>query len=201
MNAPAPSGKPLTAMQALSNRLRRIMLVGGLGVLAVVIGSIITGPLGMKLAPRLEGLPLLLGSAIGVGVWRFWLIGVLPVLGYGVGRTLRLKPLGLAFGAALSGDLFFALIEIASSGLAVLSANPGMLAARLGTLALGILLTLRATRAGIAAADKAQAEAAKVSATRRDEYAELLAESQRLAEKHAAAAPPAPDPEKPTGSN
>lgn len=211
--APGPaSAKPLTAMQVLSNRVRRIMLVAGLGLLAAVIGTIITAPLGMKLAPKVSGLPLILGSVIGVVIWRFWLLVVLPVLGYGMGRALKLRPLGLAFGAAVSGELFFVLIELASAGLASLWANPAMLAARIGTLAFGVLLTLRATRLGLAAAERAQAESAKVSATRRDEYAELMAEAQRLAERNAApkepppevsgTAAPAPteDPEKPTGT-
>ena len=52
MNAPGtPAAKPLTAMQALSNRLRRIMLMIGLGLMSAVVGAIIIGPLGLKLAP------------------------------------------------------------------------------------------------------------------------------------------------------
>lgn len=183
----------MTAMQAANVRLRRIMLIAGLGVVAAVVGAIITGELNFRLQPKLIGAPKLVVVIVGAIVWRLWLLAVLPAIGYATGRALRLRPTAMAFGGAAAGETFYLLIDYATTGFEAVTADLGVLALRVGTLAAGMLLTMRATRAGIKAADLAQARATEIAKTQRDEYAEMMREAERTAQRHEAASPPSTD--------
>ncbi len=185
MSSPAA---PPSLLQQLNVRSRRAMLILGMGLLAAMTGAIISAPFGVWLRPKVAEAPIVIGVLLNVLVARFWLLGVLPVLGYGLGRALGLRPLSFAFGAALSGELFYLLLDVATAGLASVVARPGLFAARIGTLALGILLTLRTTRAGARAAERSQRSAREIAEARRDEYNEMMREAERTAERHQQAA-------------
>ncbi|MDQ3263588.1 MAG: hypothetical protein M3Y59_08015 [Myxococcota bacterium] len=186
-----PPAAPPSLLQQLNVRSRRLMLILGMGLLAAMSGAIIAAPFAVWLRPRMDGAPMLVGVLLNVLVARFWLVGVLPVLGYGMGRALGLRPLSFAFGAALSGELFYLLLDVATGGLQSVVARPGLLAARVGTLALGILLTLRATRAGVRAGERSQRSAQQIAEARRAEYNEMMREAERTAERHQQNVPPA----------
>ncbi len=167
-------------------------------------------PLAMRLQPRLEGLGPLAGGLVAYLISRLWVLAALPALAWLAARVLPLDPTSTAVGAAITGELFGLTLVFVSQGTDGLYEGYGPLALRVGTLALGILFTLRAIRAGREAAQRAQEAAAKVAEAKKKEYAEFAAEAERLAARseekaHSGAPPPAaaPPPEGPasTGTN
>jgi len=182
--------KSPTLLQTLNERSRRLLLIVGLGMMAAILGAIIAAPFAVRFQTWLLGAPLVVAVLVNVLIARFWVLGVLPVIGYAMGRALRLRPLSFAFGAAASGEVFYLLLDVATAGLSGVVARPALLAARIATLAGGILLTLRATRAGVRAADKAQAAANQSVAARKDEYAEMMRHAEELADRRVEGAQP-----------
>jgi hypothetical protein len=195
-----------SALEPFRARVRRIQFVVGMGFLAAVAGAVFSVPLLVRLEPRLAGLGPWLGYVPAFLIARLWIVAALPGIAYVAARVLPLEPTSTAFGAAITGELFYVALQVVSGGWAALYPGYGPFALRLCTLALGILLTLRAVRAGRAAAQKAQEAAAKLAEAKKSEYAEFAAEAERLAarsEAKANAAPPAagtPPPEGPAST-
>lgn len=156
-------------------RLRRAQLVVGLGLLALVLGSVVSARLSLRLAERMGELPAALRYGLALAVERAWVLGVLPLLCYGAARVLALRPRATALGAALSGEALLLALDLARAGGAGLWASGPLALGRAGTLVLGVWLGERAIAAGRLASE-AQERAAELRAhATRAEYAALLA--------------------------
>jgi len=163
------------APQPLRVRLRRAQFVLGLGVLALVLGSLLSAGLTLRLSARAVELPSPLRWALFLGVGRLWLLGVLPLLCYGAARVLALRPRATALGAALSGEALLVALDFTRAGLQGLWSGLALALVRVGTLALGVWLSERAVRAGaVLRVAQEQVARAKAEATS-VEYAEFLA--------------------------
>jgi hypothetical protein len=182
--------KRKSALEPFRASVLRIQFVVGIGFLAWVAGGILASGLKMRLEPRLEAVGPWLAYLIESVISRLWILVVLPAVAWVAARILPLKPLSTALGAAVTGELFGLMLLFVSQGWVGLYGGWGSLALRIGTLALGILFTLRAVRAGRAAAQRAQEAAAKIAEAKKKEYAEFAAEAERLAARSEAKANP-----------
>jgi hypothetical protein len=172
-------------LEPLRIRIRRAQFIVGLGFLALVLGSVLAGGLGMRLSARVEALPFAaLVQLIGLAVRNFWVLVVLPLLCYGAARVLELRPWSTALGAALTGQSFLLAIEFVRNGLEGW-VERGWLATALewGALGVGVVLSQRAVVRGRAAAGKQAEQAQQQAAARKDEYDEFLREAERAGEK------------------
>lgn len=172
-------------LEPLRVRIRRAQFIVGLGFLALVMGSVVAGGLGVRLSVRLESLPFQgLVYVIGLAVRNFWVLAVLPLLCYGAARILELRPWSTALGAALTGQSFLLAIEFVRNGVEGW-VDRGWLVTALewGVLGVGVVLSQRAVVRGRAAAGKQMEQAQQQAAARKDEYAEFLREAERAGEK------------------
>jgi hypothetical protein len=182
-------------LEPLRVRIRRAQFIVGLGFLALVMGSVLAGDLGVRLSVRLESLPLQsLVYVIGLAVRNLWVLGVLPLLCYGAARVLELRPWSTALGAAMTGQAFLLAIEFVRNGVEGW-VERGWLATALewGVLGVGVVLSQRAVVRGRAAAEKQTERAQQQAAARKDEYAEFLREAERAGEKIAQREATAPE--------
>ncbi len=157
----------------------------GLGLLALVLGSMLSVPLALRLGVRVQALPFnVLRVLVGVALEHLWVLALLPVLCYGAARVLELRPLPTALGSALAGQSFLLIIEFTRGGLAgLLAGSWGVKALSLGAFVGGVVLSRRAIERGRAAA-RGQEEAARAqAAARQDEYAEFLQVAEQGGEK------------------
>ncbi len=195
--------KRKSVFEPFEARGRRVLFVVGLGFLAWMAGGILASGLKIRLEPRLEAMGPWAAYLVESLNARLWILAVLPAVAWVAARILALKPLSTAFGAAITGELFGLVLLFVSQGWSELYEGYGPLALRVGTLALGILVSLRAIRAGRAAAQRAQEAAAKIAEAKKQEYAQFAAEAERLAarseEKANSSAPPPAAPPPPEG--
>jgi hypothetical protein len=159
------SSKPPGILEPLRVRIRRLQLVVGLGFLSLVIGSVLTVSLTVRLSERVETLPFdSVRLLVVVLLENLWVLGVLPLLCYGISRVIELKPLPTALGAALSGELFVLALYFVRDGFEGFWSAWLYTALRVIAFLAGVLLTYRAVTLGRAAAaqgaSKAQAPAA-----------------------------------------
>lgn len=154
----------------------------GLGFIAVFLGSALTVPLLMRLAPRLSTMDSRwLVLLVDYSVRRLWILGVLPVLCYGLARIIPIRPLSTAIGAALTGELIILALDVLSGSLGTIADDPGHFAARIVTAVLGVALTAYAIKSSRAAAEAAEASAKKAALEKKGEYDDFSKEAERLA--------------------
>ncbi len=167
------------AVQPLSVRLRRAQFIAGLGVGALVLGSLVSAGLTLRLGARAAELPSLLRWGLLLGVGRLWLLLFLPLLCYGAARVLALRPRSTAVGAALAGEAFLVAMDLTRAGLPGLWAGLPLAAVRVGTLLLGVWLSERAVRAGGVLREARERVALEKAEATRVEYAEFLARAEQ----------------------
>lgn len=177
------STPPTKALEPLRSRLRRAQFIAGLGFFSAVVGSILSGSLAMRILPRLGGWSLLPALLVEAAVQRLWVLVALPIVCYAAARIVELRPATAAIGAALTGELFHGLLDYVSLGWAGLFRDPGRFLLRLATLALGMLLAMRAVKAARGAALRAEERARQRAAQNRSEYEAFSAEAERLASR------------------
>lgn len=172
-------------LEPLRVRIRRAQFIVGLGFLALVLGSVLAGSLGVRLAPRLEAMSSQgLVYVIGLAVRNLWVLGVLPLLCYGAARVLELRSWSTAVGAAMTGQAFLLAIEFVRNGVeGWVERGWPVTAVEWGVLGVGVVLSQRAVVRGRAAAAKQTEQAQQQASARKDEYAEFLREAERAGEK------------------
>ena len=206
MNEPAaapPKPKPARPMALLEARARHLLLMSGLGFLAVVSGNLIANAFSQRAHERLlaAGSPAVLFIA-GTVLSGFWVLVVLPGLVYICCRFLELKPLTTSIVAAVTGELFMLAIPIAAKGLDQLLADVVPLVTQLGTMVAGILISVSAGKRAKIVAARAEADALERAKARKSQYDDFLKQAEAFADKRAAnpiapAAPPPAAPEQP----
>lgn len=174
-----------SVLDPLRVRIRRIQFTVGLGFLALVIGTVLTLSLSLRLTGRVGALPSWLIDFLIAPVLRhLWVLAVLPVLCYGAARVIELKPWSTAIGAAATGLCFTLAIEFTSSGIEGWLAAGGLsLLLELGVVAGGVVLSQRAVVRARASASKQETKAQEQASARKDEYAEFLREAELAGEK------------------
>ena len=154
---------------------RAAVLQIGLGVVAFILGSVMSAGAGARIAERLGPLETAWGAYLFRWVFdRLWLFAVMPFFGYAVGRFTEFKPTRFALVSILSGETFSILLISAINGFEYLTNDRYDLLARVVTLFLGMVVTARAVQAGRDAADQAQVEANVVAEKRKAEYAAAI---------------------------
>lgn len=179
------STQKTSVLEPLRVRVRRIQFTVGLGFLALVIGTVLTGALSLRLSSRVGALPSWLIDFFLAPVLRhLWALAVLPVLCYGAARVIELRPWATALGAAATGLCFTLAIEFTSNGIDGWLANGGLsLVLEWGVIAAGVVLGKRAVTRGRADANRQEKQAQQQASARKDEYAEFLREAEREGEK------------------
>ncbi len=174
-----------SVLEPLRVRVRRLQFIAGLGFLALVLGTLLTSALSLRLSGRIGVLPSwLIEFVIAPGVRHLWVLAVLPVLCYGAARVIELRPWTTVLGAAATGLLFTLAIEFTSNGLDGWRARGGLsLVLEWGVVAGGVVLSQRAVVRGRADAGRQAEQAQWQAAAREDEYARFLQEAERAGEK------------------
>lgn len=179
-------GKP-SVLESLDARARRWLLAIGLGLLACLAGSILSGVLLELAAPAFTALPKVLSLPLWAALSQLWALVVLPLV---LGLAARLFELGVwptSVIATLSGALFplgAFFVHRGADGLG--RAWPLLLVQLLG-LAGGCILSALAIRRGTRAAARQMERARKAAEARKLEYEAMLASSERLAQKQSEA--------------
>lgn len=169
-------------LDPLRIRIRRLQLILGIGLLACVLGALLTIPISFRVLPGLEPGSLVFELARTL-ISQLWVYAVLPAVWYGVARIVEVRPRSAAVGSTLTGMLFQLAIALISTGLdGLLEAPPVHLALWALTGVAGAFVTGWAIRAARAASKRAEEEARRAAEARRDEYAEFA----RAAEQSAA---------------
>jgi hypothetical protein len=174
-----------TVLEPLRLRIRRIQFTVGLGFLALVVGTVLTSAVSLRLAGRVGALPSWAIELLLAPVLRhLWALAALPVLCYGAARIIELSPWSTAIGAAATGLCFTLAIEFTSNGVDGWMASGGLtLLAELAVVAGGVVITKRSVVRGRADAGKQQAQAQEKASSRQDEYAEFLRDAELAGEK------------------
>lgn len=162
-------------LEPLRVRIRRFQFIVGLGFLSLVMGSVLSVSLTMRLHTRVQALPVgLMRLLVAVVLENLWVLAVLPVLCYGAARVLDLKPWNTAVGAAMSGALFVIALDFARDGVDGLWL--GGLASVLRVVAFvgGVVLSARAVVKGRASAGEQSKKAQAKAQDRKSEYDEFL---------------------------
>ena len=155
---------------------RKAVMHVGLGVVAFVLGSIFSVGASARIGERLGPIESEAGALVFRWVFeRLWLIAVLPLFGYAMGRFTEVKPSRFALTAGIAGEVFSVLLVTAINGLDYLVDDTAGLVARGVTLFLGMVITVRAVMLGRADGEIAQVEANVIAQKRKAEYAEFLA--------------------------
>ncbi|WP_375772215.1 hypothetical protein NR798_15440 [Archangium gephyra] len=172
-------------LEPLRVRIRRVQFTVGLGFLALVIGTMLTSAVWLRLMGRVEALPSWAIDYILAPVLRhLWVLAVLPVLCYGAARIIELRPWATALGAAATGLCFTLAIEFIGNGVDGWLASGGLaLVVELGLVAGGVVLSQRSVVRGRADAGKQQTQAQQQASARQDEYAEFLRDAEVAGEK------------------
>ncbi|WP_395842645.1 hypothetical protein [Archangium violaceum] len=174
-------------LEPLRVRVRRLQFTAGLGFLSLVLGSILSAALTVRLVGRIEALPLVaLRFGVALVLQNLWLLVVLPLLCYGAARVIELRPWPTALGAAFTGQFFILALEFVQDGVdGWLERGWLFTALQWGAFAGGVVLSQRAVVWGRAAAGKQAQQAQQQADARKDEYAEFLREAERAGEKSA----------------
>lgn len=178
------SSKSPGILDPLRVRIRRLQLVAGLGFFSLVLGAVLTGSLSVRLISRIQAVETdALRLLIGTLLENLWVLGVLPLVGYGAARLLELKPLSTALGAACAGESFVLALDFVRDGFDGLVGDWPHTLLRILMFTAGVLLTYRAVSRGRAAAEEAAAKAQAQAEARKGEYQEFLRQAERDAEK------------------
>lgn len=185
-------------LDPLRVRIRRLQLIIGVGLIACVLGALISIPISFRILPLVSGSPLWIFEAVRTLVSQLWAYGVLPALFYGLARIIDLKPWTAAVGAVITGVLFQLSISLISRGFeGVIDEHPARAVMMVLTAAGGVWVCAFAVKSARAAAHRAEEEARKKADSRKDEYAAFAREAERLANRteardQASAVPPDP---------
>ncbi|WP_224249639.1 hypothetical protein [Hyalangium gracile] len=180
------SSKPPKVLDSLRVRVRRLQFIVGMGFLSLVVGSVLTVSLTVRLSERVQGMQVEpLRVLIAIVLEHLWVLGVLPVMCYGAARILELRPLSTSLGAAFSGQLFVFALSFVRDGFEGLWAGWFYTSLRVIAFSAGVFLSHRAVVRGRAAAAQGAAKAQKQAEERKAEYMEFLKDAERGAEKSA----------------
>jgi hypothetical protein len=172
-------------LDPLRVRIRRLQFTVGIGFLALVMGSVVSVALTLRLMERLQALPFaFLRLGIGLVLAKLWVLAVLPLLCYGAARIIELRPWPTALGAAFTGQCFLLALDFIRGGVDGW-VERGWLVTLLDwvVFAAGVVLTQRAVVSGRADAGKQSEQAQQQAAAKKDEYAEFLQAAERAGEK------------------
>ena len=166
-------------------RLLRILFTGGLGFVALILGSMLSATLYLRFAVRVDSLPFaFLRLLLHVVRGNLWVLLVLPLLCYGASRIVELRPWSTAVGAALSSRLFLLTVEFVSAGVDGWVERGWVVAlVEWSVFAVGVVLCHRAVLKGRADASRQAEKTQAQASTKQDEYAEFLREAERAGEK------------------
>ena len=182
----ARKAKPLAILEA---KVRQLMLMVGFGFMALIAGSMFSASLLMRVRDRLIATDsAVIAFLVLTIIDRLWILAVFPLLIHLASRFLELPLWRTAIIGALTGEAFYAAIQIASWGTEEAFGDWVRDSVRLGTLATGVCLTVWAGRRGRAWADERQKVADQAAAGRKSQYDEFLAASTALADRRDAAA-------------
>lgn len=195
-------------IEVLRARVARAQLIMAIGLAAAVVGAVLSSWLLIRLQPVLELIgPGVLSRGIAELFARLWVLGLLPVFGFGAARVADLKPWPTAAGAAASGEALYLALDLVHASLEGFASQWAWLLVRLLTLAGGIVLTQRAIVRGRRAAERVQQEATRAAEAKKSQYDEFAREAERLAalnEQRTQADPPTPTeppkPDEPSGA-
>jgi len=182
-----------SVLEPLRVRVRRFQFILGLGFLALIGGSILSVALTLRLAQRIQALPsTLLRELVAILLGNLWVLGVLPLLCYGAGRVMELRPWKTAAGAALSGTAFLLFMSFAQGGVGALWDGGVGSVFNVAAFGVGVALSARAVKLGRAAAELQSQKSQRKSEERKSEYEEFLRAAEqggaRLEQREAAAA-------------
>jgi heme exporter protein D len=189
-------------LEPLRVRVRRLQFTVGLGFLALVLGSMLSVALTLRLIGRVEALPFeFLRFAVALVLEKLWVLAVLPLLCYGAARVIELRSWPTALGAVFSGQFFIVALDFVRDGIDGWVERGWLLTSmEWGVLAVGVVLSHRAVIRGRSHARKQAEQARQRAAAREDEYAGFLREAERAGEKLARPAPE-PSERKPQGGS
>ncbi len=155
---------------------RQVVIQIGLGVVAFILGSILSVGAAARIGERLGPIESEWGTLAFRWLFeRLWLAVVLPTFGYAVGRFTEGTPSRFALTAGIAGETFSVLLVTAINGFDYLMEDTAGLIARGVTLFLGMVLTARAVQVGRDASGEAQLAADLIAEQRKAEYAAFLA--------------------------
>ncbi|WP_257457967.1 hypothetical protein [Archangium lipolyticum] len=172
-------------LEPLRVRLRRLQFTVGMGFLALVLGSMLSVALTLRLSERVQALDFApLQYAIALLVENLWVLAVLPLLCYGSARIIELRPWPTALGTALTGQFFILALDFARDGVdGWLERGWLRTVLEWAVFAGGVVLSRQAVVRGRAHAHKQGERAQQQAAAKTDEYAEFLREAERAGEK------------------
>jgi hypothetical protein len=156
-------------LDPLTDRIRRLMLIVGLGFLSVVLGSVLSVAILSKVHPRLQPGGTF-AFILSVGLWRIWVLVALPGLTYLLARVFSLRVWTTSIGAALVGEAFLVGVDVVSGGWAAVHKGWLITGARVASLVGGILLCRWAILRAQRRAQGTQANAQQAADARKAEY-------------------------------
>ena len=185
-----PAGGAMQAYFRADAASRQVVLQIGLGVVAFVIGSVLSVGASARIGERLGPID---SEWFAMGLrWlfeRLWLFTALPAFGYAIGRFTETTPQRFALVGGLSGETFSVLLVSAINGFEYFVEDIPALIARVVTLFLGLVMTAWAVQAGKDVSAEAQIAANAIAEQKKEEYAAFLAAAEGKGE--VAAVPPA----------
>ncbi|QRO00659.1 hypothetical protein JRI60_17300 [Archangium violaceum] len=172
-------------LEPLRVRLRRLQFTVGLGFLALMLGSMLSAALTLRLMDRVQALPFdFLRYAIALPLENLWVLAVLPLLCYGSARIIELRPWPTALGAAFTGQCFILALDYVRDGVDGWLERGWLLTLlEWAVFAGGAVLSGQAVIRGRAQASAQVAQAQQQASAKTDEYAEFLREAERAGEK------------------
>jgi hypothetical protein len=172
-------------LEPLRVRLRRLQFTVGLGFLALMLGSMLSAALTLRLMDRVQALPFdFLRYAIALPLENLWVLAVLPLLCYGSARIIELRPWPTALGAAFTGQFFILALDYVRDGVDGWLERGWLLTLlEWAVFAGGAVLSHQAVLRGRAQASAQVVQAQQQASAKTDEYAEFLREAERAGEK------------------
>ncbi|AGC46880.1 hypothetical protein MYSTI_05603 [Myxococcus stipitatus DSM 14675] len=164
-----------SVLEPLRVRIRRFQFIVGLGFIALVAGSALSVSLTLRLSLRVQALPFMpLKILAAVLLENLWLLGVLPLLCYGAGRVMELKPWHTAGGAAVSGSVFVIALGFVQGGVDSLWMGGLGSVLNVAAFGVGIVVSAKALMMGRAAAAQQSVQTQAKAEERKSEYDEFL---------------------------
>ncbi|WP_241759185.1 hypothetical protein [Pyxidicoccus parkwayensis] len=164
-----------SVLEPLRVRIRRFQFIVGLGFISLVVGSVLSVSLTLRLSVRVQALPLGgMRLLMAVLLENLWVLVVLPGLCYAAARVMELKPWSTGGGGAASGAAFVLALNYVQSG------TEGLWLGGLGSVlnvvafGVGVVLSARAVMMGRAAASQQVNKAQAKAQERKSEYDEFL---------------------------
>ncbi|HLT31734.1 MAG TPA: hypothetical protein VK013_16985 [Myxococcaceae bacterium] len=175
-----------TTYQRLNQGAARLMFILGLGMAAVILGSVLSVGLSMRLAPRLQGLPLPLLSVLDLLIRHLWCLAILPALVYAAARVVELRVWSTAAGTLLIGSSFLLMLAYLQRGGGEVWRSTWDFLSWVVVMAVSTLWIRRAVLKGAQHRD-AQAQRARAKAAAKvSEYDAFRAQAEALGDRHAA---------------